>query len=125
MVRDMGIYESSGRSYADPLSGVALITGLAGAVLSGALWLVRFQPQTQLLGSYGAKLAESGPFADQVAMLAAVLGAMALILGIVSSTGGRGRLSTSLAMVLGLLAISYPVLTALNVVTSPLRSHVP
>jgi hypothetical protein len=50
---------------------------------------------------------------------------MALILGIVSSTGGRGRLSTSLSMVLGLVAISYPLLTALNVVTSPLRSHVP
>jgi len=86
---------------------------------------VRFQPQTQLLGSYGAQLAESGPFADQIAMLAAVLGAMALILGMVSSSGGRGRLATSLAMALGLLAISYPLLTALNVVTSPLRSHVP
>jgi hypothetical protein len=121
----MGIYESSGRSYSDPLSAVALITGLAGAVLSGALWLVRFQPQTQLLGSYGAQLAEGGPFAGQVAILAAVFGAMALLLGILSSAGGRGRFTTSLSIVLGLVAISYPVLTALNVVTSPLRSHVP
>lgn len=125
MVADMGIYESSGRSYSDPISGVALITGLAGAILSGALWLVRFQPQTQVLGSYGAQLAESASFADQIAVLAAVLGVMALLLGILSSSGGRGRFSTSIAIVLGLVAISYPVLTALNVVTGPLTSHVP
>jgi len=37
--------------------------------------------------------------------------------------GGRARLSTSLAIVLGLVALSYPVLTALNIVTSPLRPH--
>ena len=50
---------------------------------------------------------------------------MALLLGILSSSGGRGRFSTSIAIVLGLVAISYPVLTALNVVTGPLTSHVP
>jgi hypothetical protein len=121
----MGIYESSGRSYSDPLSAVAMITGLAGAVLSGALWLVRFEPQTQLLGSYGARLSASGALTDQVAMLAAVLGAIALIFGIVSSMGGRARLTTSLSIVLGVLAISYPVLTGLNVITGPLSSHVP
>lgn len=121
----MGIYESSGRSYADPIGVVALLTGLAGAILSGALWLVHFQPDTGILGSYGPQLASGGTFASQVAILAAVLGGMALLLGMMSSAGGRGRLSTSLSVVLGLLAISYPVLTALNVVTSPLRGHIP
>ena len=86
---------------------------------------MRFQPQTHMLGSYGSQLAESASFADQIAVLAAVLGVMALLLGILSSSGGRGRFSTSIAIVLGLVAISYPVLTALNVVTGPLTSHVP
>ena len=121
----MGIYESSGRSYADPIGGVALVTGFAGAALSVALWLARFQPDSPVLGSYGARLASGGPFASQVAILAAVLGVMALLLGMMSSTGGRARLSTSLAIVLGLLAVSYPVLTALNVITMPLRPNLP
>jgi len=121
----MGIYESSGRSYADPIGGVALVTGFAGATLSVALWLARFQPNTALFGSYGARLTAGGPFASQVAILAAVLGVMALLLGMMSSTGGRARLSTSLAIVLGLLALSYPVLTALNMITGPLRPNLP
>ncbi len=125
MVNAMGIYESSGRSYADPISGVALLTGLAGAALSAALWLARFQPGTDLLGAYGARLAAGGPFADQVAILAAVLGGMALLLGLMSTTGGRARLSTSFAIVAGIVAISYPVLTALNVITGPLRPNIP
>ena len=60
---------------------------------------------------------------SQVAILAAVLGMMALLLGLASSAGGRARFSTSLSIVLGLLAISYPLLTALNIITSPLRPH--
>ena len=119
----MGIYESSGRSYTDPIGVVALLTGLAGALLSGALWLVRFQPDTSVLGTYGHQLATGGPLPSQVAILAAVLGMMALLLGLASSAGGRARFSTSLAIVLGLLAISYPLLTALNIITSPLRPH--
>jgi hypothetical protein len=119
----MGIYESSGRSYTDPIGLVALMTGLAGALLSIALWVVRSQPETMVFGTYGRQLAAGGPFASQVAILATVLGTMALLLGIVSSVGGRAHLSTSLAIVLGLVALSYPVLTALNVVTSPLRPH--
>jgi hypothetical protein len=120
---EMGIYESSGRSYTDPIGAVALLTGFAGAVLSVALWVERSQPGTSLFGTYGRQLANGGPLASQVAVLAAVLGTMALLLGIVSGMGGRARLSTSLAIVLGLLALSYPVLTALNIVTSPLRPH--
>jgi hypothetical protein len=119
----MGIYESSGRSYADPIGVVAFLTGFAGAVLSGALWLVHFQPDTEMLGSYGARLADSSQFADQIAVLAAVLGCMAVMLGIVSSTRGRARLGTSLSIVLGLLALSYPVLNALNMVAGPLRPN--
>jgi hypothetical protein len=119
----MGIYESSHRSYTDPLGVVALLTGIAGAALSIALWVVRFQPDTPMLGSFGVQLTSDAQFADQVALLAAVLGALALLLGMMSSSGGRARLSTSLSIVLGLVAVSYPVLSALNIITAPLRPN--
>jgi hypothetical protein len=46
---------------------------------------------------------------------------MAVISGILSSLGGRGGAAVVLALVLGVVALSYPVLSWLNVVSGPLR----
>jgi hypothetical protein len=92
------------------------VIGLVGAVLSAALWLVHFQPETTMLGHYGAQIAAGGSLRDQVGLLASFLGVMAVMFGIIGGLGGRGSGSTVASLVFGIAALSYPVLTSLNVV---------
>jgi hypothetical protein len=113
MMASMGIYGSSGR-VADPLSGLGVIIGVVGAVLAAILWLYHFQPESQLMGSYSAQIS-FGELGEQLSLLAGALGAMAIIAGIGSSLGGRGRGLTVAALLLGVFAMSYPVLTYLHV----------
>ncbi|HEX6131551.1 MAG TPA: hypothetical protein VF044_07445 [Actinomycetota bacterium] len=110
------IYGSSGRR-SDPLSNVGLLVGIVGAALGALLWYYHFQPNSDLLGSYSLQVAE-GQLHDQMSVLAAVFGVMAVISGIGASLGGRGRGSSVAALVLGVVALTYPVLTYLNVFTT-------
>jgi hypothetical protein len=110
-----GIFGSSGRT-ANPVGSLGIVIGLAGALLSGALWLVHFQPETAVLGHYGAQIATGGALADQIRLLATMLGVMAVLFGIIGGLGGRGSGSTVASLVFGIAALSYPVLTGLNVV---------
>lgn len=113
----MGVFESSGRK-ANPLATVGVIAALIGAVFSGVLWLHHFQPDSSLLGSYSAQLVTGGPLANQLRFLAAVFGIMGVIAAIASGLGGSGGGGTVVAaLLLGVVALSYPVLTALNLVT--------
>ena len=109
------IFGSSGRR-SNPLGVIGIITGLAGALGSGVLWVYRLNPDSTILGKYSADFAHGGALAGQVAMLAAILGVMALLGSIMSSTGGEGAGGYFIGLVLGLVALSYPVLTWLNVV---------
>jgi hypothetical protein len=66
-------------------------------------------------------MATGGRLSSQLVLLAAVLGVMAVVSGILSSLGGRAGGAVIVALVLGVVALSYPVLSWLNVVTGPLR----
>jgi hypothetical protein len=65
-------------------------------------------------------MAAGGTLARQLAVLAAVLGVMAILSAIVASSGGSGG-AYVVGMVLGLVALSYPLLTWLNIVSGPLK----
>ena len=117
------IFGSSGR-VSDPLSNVGLLVGIIGMVLTAILWLYYFQPGSQILGSYSEQVGGGGPLHDQMEVLAAVFGVMAVISGVGASLGGRGRGSSVAALIFGLAALSYPVLTYLNVFTRGLPSPI-
>lgn len=114
------IFGSSGRR-SNPLGVIAIITGLGGALGSGVLWVYRLNPDSTILGKYSAELGHGGVLAGQIAMLAAILGLMAVIGSVMSTTGGEGAGGYFLGLVLGLVALSYPVLTWLNVVSGSMR----
>jgi hypothetical protein len=111
-----GIFGSSGRT-ANPLGVIGVLTGAIGAAFSVVLWIHHFNPDTTILGSYSAQIAAGGTLADQLRMLAAAFGLMAVLSGIISGLGGRGSGTTVAALLLGIVGLSYPVLTYLNVVT--------
>jgi hypothetical protein len=115
-----GIFGSSGKT-ANPLGVVGAVVGAIGAGFSALLWLYHFNPDSTILGSYSAQMVHGGQLADQLGTLAIVFGAIAVVLGIVGGLGGRGAGSTILSIILGIIALSYPVLNALHLI----ERHVP
>ena len=81
------------------------------------LWFDHYNPTSTLLGSYSMEVGGGGPLADQLRLLAIVLGAIAIVLGIVAGLGGRGGSTGIIAIILGIVAVSYPILTATNLIT--------
>jgi hypothetical protein len=112
----MPIFGSSGKT-SNPLGNLGVLAGLVGAAGSVILWWFRFQPSSTILGRYSPQIAGGGPIADQLRVLAAAVGLMAVIAGIAGGLGGRGNASTVAALLLGVVGLSYPVLTYLNLVT--------
>ncbi len=111
----MGIYQSSGR-VANPFGTIGVLTGVIGAAFSVILWFHHYNPGTTILGSYSTQLAGGGQFADQLGVLAAVFGLIAVVSGIIGGFGGKGGATTVASLLLGVVALSYPVLNALNLV---------
>jgi hypothetical protein len=114
------IFGSSGRR-SNPIGVIAIITGLAGALASGVLWIYRIHPESTILGRYAAELGHGGALTGQLAMLAAILGLMAVIGSMMATTSGEGAGGYFIGLVLGLVALSYPVLTWLGVVSGSLK----
>jgi hypothetical protein len=110
-----GIYGSSGKT-ANPLGTIGVIVGVIGATFSVLLWIYRFQPETQLLGKYSVQMGPDGVMASQLGTLALVFGLIAVVVGIAGGLGGRSSGSTVAAILLGIVALSYPVLNSLNLV---------
>jgi hypothetical protein len=110
-----GIYGSSGKT-ANPLGTIGVIVGVIGATFSVLLWIYRFQPETQLLGKYSAQMGPNGVMASQLGTLALVFGLIAVVVGIAGGLGGRSSGSTVAAILLGIVALSYPVLNSLHLV---------
>ncbi len=110
-----------GRRRTNPIGVVSIVTGIAGALCSGVLWVYQIEPGSQILGKYSAQLAAGGILSDQVTSLAAVLGMMALITSIMASSGWEGGGAYFIGLVLGLVALSYPVVSWLNIVSEPLK----
>lgn len=114
------LFGSSGRR-SNPLGTVSIVTGLAAALTSGVLWIYHVHPESRLLGQYSAEVASGGQLAEQLTALTAVLGLMAILSSIATSSGGEGGGSYFIGLVLGLVGLSYPLLTWLDVVSGPLR----
>jgi hypothetical protein len=100
---------------------VSIVTGLAGALASAILWIYRIQPNSQILGKYASEVAHGGPLAEQLAALAAVLGLMAVLSSIMTSSSGEGGGGYFIGLIFGLVALSYPLLTWLNIISGPLQ----
>jgi hypothetical protein len=115
-----GVFGSSGKR-SNPMGAVSIVTGLAGALAGAILWIYRIQPDSQILGKYASQVAHGGPLAGQLAALAAVLGLMAVLSSIMTSSAGEGGGAYFIGLILGLVALSYPLLTWLNIVSGPLK----
>ncbi len=111
----MGIYGSSGHA-ANPLGTVGLLTGAIAAAFSVMLWFHYFQPEATILGTYSPQLAPGGALVDQIKLLATLFGLMALLTGIGGGLGGKGGAGTVGPLLLGVIGLSYPVLTALSLI---------
>jgi hypothetical protein len=109
------IFSSSGKT-ANPAGTIGMLVGVIGAVFSAILWLYHFNPDSTLLGKYSQQIAAGGQMADQLGLLAFWFGAIAVVLGIMAGLGGKGGGTSVTSILLGIGAMSYPVLTALNVV---------
>jgi hypothetical protein len=98
---------------------IAAICSASGAFLSISLWLFHLRPSSVLLGDYAYELSHGGVLRDQVLWFTATLGAVGILAAILSVIGGRRpKPSTVVCLVLGAIALSYPVL-ALNATIGP------
>lgn len=118
-----GVFRSSGKR-SNPLGVVAVVSGLAAALASAVLWIYRVEPTSRILGQYSAEVAAGGQLAEQLAALAAVLGLMAILGAIMTSSSGDAGGGYFIGLVLGLFGLSYPVLSWLNVISGPLRPDI-
>jgi hypothetical protein len=114
------MFGSSGKT-ANPLGTVGALVGAIGAGFSVILWIYHFNPDATLLGSYSAQMGPGGTLPGQLGALALLFGGIAVVLGIVGGLGGRGGGSTILSILLGILAVSYPILNGLHLI----ERHVP
>jgi len=112
-----GIYKSSGK-HVNPAAGLSILTGGAGAACSLLLWLFLYRPETSFLGSWGREIAVDGLLSEQLRVLAATLGGIGILSAVLASFGGRGRWTTATGVTLGVIGLSYPVLTYLDLVTA-------
>jgi hypothetical protein len=118
----MGIYESSGHTR-NPLGAVSVFVGLVAALASAVLWAYQFDPGGLLVRSFASKLGPGLASGDALVLFAAIFGALAVISAIAVSMGGSTRGSSVLAIMLGVVGLSYPVLSWFKVFTRPLLRH--
>lgn len=115
----MGIYQSSGRTR-NPLGAVSVFVGTVGAVASVILWAYQYDPDGLLVRSFASRLGPGLASGDALVVFAAVFGGLAVVSAITVSVGGSTRASSVVAIVLGVVALSYPVLSWFKVFTRPL-----
>ena len=118
-----GVFKSSGKR-SNPLGVVSVLSGVVAALISALLWIYHVAPGSQILGSYSAEMSAGGQLHEQLTALAAVLGLMAVLSSIMTSSSGEGGGSYFMGLVLGLAGLSYPLLTWLDIVSGPLRPHI-
>ena len=118
----MGIYQSSGRS-TNPLGFLSVLIGLFGAGASVVLWMYQSDPNGALIRSIASKLGPGFALGDDLVLVALICGAFTVGLAIVGAFGGTAKGSAVISIVLGVVALSYPVLTRLDVITRPLVQH--
>jgi hypothetical protein len=115
----MGIYESSGHTR-NPLGTVSVFLGILGAVASVILWAYQYDPDGVLVRSFASRLGPGLGSGDGLMVFATVFGALAVISAVAVSVGGSTRASSVVAIMLGVIALSYPLLSWFKVFTRPL-----
>jgi hypothetical protein len=115
----MGIYQSSGRTR-NPLGAIAVMVGIVGAGASIILWAYQYDPTGVLVRSVASKLGPGLVLGDTLVLFAAVFGTIAVVSAVALSVGGSTRGTSVLAIVLGVIALSYPVLQWFKVFSRPL-----
>ena len=118
----MGIYQSSGRTR-NPLGVASVVMGGVGAVASVILWAYQYNPSGPLVRSVASKLGPGLASGDALVLFAAIFGGLAVISAIAVSMGGSGKGTSVLAIALGVVALSYPVLSWFKVFTRPFLRH--
>jgi len=98
---------------------IAVVSTVAGAVLGLFLWLFHLRPTSALLGDYAYELAHDGGFREQVLWLTATLGAVGIVAALFAVVGGRPKPSTVVCLLLGAIALSYPVLALSGALGAP------
>jgi hypothetical protein len=115
----MGIYQSSGHTR-NPLGAVSVFVGIVGAAASAILWAYQYDPDGSLVRSVASRLGPGLASGDALVLFAAIFGALAVVSAIAVSVGGSTRASSVIAIVLGVVALSYPLLSWFKVFTRPL-----
>ena len=116
-----GIFGSSGTK-ANPMTVVGVVVGLVGAGCSAILWLHRISPDSRFIVSVTSRLTSNSVLGDRLEVVALAAGIIAILIGVVSAIGGRKAGSgVVVAVVLGLGALSYPVLVSLNLMGSTIN----
>jgi integral membrane sensor domain MASE1 len=103
---------SAGKT-SNPLAPIGVLTGAIGSAFSVILWVHHFQPETAILGQYSSQIVY-GNLGDQLQLLAALFGLMGIIAGIAGGLGGNGTAGTVASLLLGIVGVSYPALSYLN-----------
>ena len=105
----------------NPLGALAPICGLVGALVTFGLWLVQLRPGSTLLGKYGEEIAAGGQPREDLILLASLLGVVAIASAILSSLGGPTKTSAVVGILLGAVALTYPVMAWLDAIQAPVH----
>ena len=89
--------------------------GVAGTVTTAVLWLYQRRPHSLVLGRYGHEIANGGPLREDLILF----GTVAIVGAILSSMGGTADASAIASMCLGAVALTYPVMSWLDLVSAP------
>ncbi len=105
------------RSTGNPLGVTAAVAGVAGSLCGSILWLYQLNSTNSLLGPYAYEMGHGGPLRTTMFQLALGLGAVALLAALLACIGSaRVGIAAGTGIVLGIVAISYPVMVLLGVV---------
>jgi hypothetical protein len=118
----MGIYQSSGRS-TNPLGFFSVLIGAFGAGASAVLWAYQSDPNGAIVRTIASKLGPGFALGDGLVLTALICGVFTVALAIVGALGGSIKGSAVVSIVFGVVALSYPILTKLDVITRPIVQH--
>jgi hypothetical protein len=96
---------------------MAAIAGGVGAVAGVILWMYHWKPQSSFMGSYAFEMVHGGPMRDNLIGLALGCGVAAIAAALLGTFGSRRvRATLPVGLILGAIALSYPVCALLHLV---------
>lgn len=109
-----------GRTTGGSVGGIALVTGLVGSAASAMLWLREVNPSGELTRFVTQSVLGTSDGWTALITLAAVAGGLGLLVAILGTIGSRRSTGgIMVAIVLSLIALSYPFAYVAQVVAKP------